>query len=87
MTKNWKNALVLAALMFVNYGLNAVSFRFIQHTSYVGVGVTDAVIAWYGFTMVQNIGKADTTLEKVGYTIGGIVGSILGLWLMVHFGK
>lgn len=77
----WRSALTLCGLMFVNYGLNAVSIRMLAKGSYLGVGATDALIAWYGFTMVKSIGQADTTFEKIGYTVGGIVGSLLGLYL------
>lgn len=77
----WKSAGTLGALMFVNYLLNCVSFRYVAKGSYVGVGFADAALAWWGFAMVQRIGKADTTFEKVGYTVGGILGSLLGLFL------
>jgi hypothetical protein len=77
----WKSAGRLCLLMFINYGLNAVSFRLLAMGSYFGVGTTDALIAWYGFTMVKKIGEADTRFEKIGYTVGGIGGSLLGLYL------
>lgn len=76
-----RNASVLAALMFVNYLLNAVSFRLLARGSYLGVGVSDALIAWWGFSMTKRIVKAETRLEQIGYTVGGILGSLLGLWL------
>lgn len=80
----WASAAKLAALMFINYGLIAVSFRMLAASSYVGVGVTDGLIAWYGFTVVKSIAAADSLAEKVGYSLGGVCGSLLGLWLTVH---
>ena len=77
----WKSAGGLLGLMFLNYGLNAFSFRMLAQGNYLGVGVSDALVAWYGFTMVQNVAKANTVLEKIGYTCGGILGSLFGLWL------
>lgn len=77
----WRSAGKLLVLMAVNYGLNAVSIRLLAKGSYWGVGATDALIAWYGFTAVQHIAKAETRLEQIGYTIGGIVGSLIGLRL------
>jgi hypothetical protein len=81
LTPESKNAWKLAVLMFVNYALNAISFRMIQRVSYVGVALSDALIAWWGFTMIQHINKAETKKEQIGYTIGGILGSVLGLYL------
>ena len=71
----------LGALMFVNYALNAASFRLIARGNYLGVGITDGLIAWWGFTMVQHIAKAETRTEQAAYTAGGIAGSLLGMWL------
>jgi hypothetical protein len=81
MTPENKSAAKLAVLMFVNYALNAISFRMIAVVSYAGVAIADALIAWWGFTMIQHINKAESTREQVGYTIGGILGSLLGLYL------
>jgi hypothetical protein len=77
----WKRSAWLLVLMFLNYGLNAVSIRLLAKANYLGVAATDAAIAWYGFTMMKNVQQANTRLEKVGYTIGGVLGSLLGLWV------
>lgn len=76
-----RNASHLAALMFINYALNAISFRLLAWGSYVGVAIADALLAWAGFTMFKRITEATTNLEKFGYTVGGVGGSLLGLWL------
>jgi hypothetical protein len=71
----------LGALMLVNYALNAASFRLLARGSYLGVGITDGLIAWWGFAMVRHIAKAETRTEQAAYTVGGIAGSLLGMWL------
>lgn len=71
----------LAGLMFVSYGLIAVSFRMLALGSYWGLGISDGLVAWWGFTTVKRIQKAETVWEQVGYTIGGIAGSLVGLWV------
>jgi hypothetical protein len=73
--------LKLAGLMFVSYGLIAVSFRMLALGSYWGLGITDGLVAWWGFTTVKRIQKAETVWEQIGYTMGGIAGSLLGLWV------
>lgn len=77
----WRAASGLMGRMFLNYGLIAISVRMLARGSYIGVGITDALIAWFGFTMLQNVTKADSRLEKVGYALGGCAGSLLGLWV------
>jgi hypothetical protein len=81
MTAETKNAFRLFALIFINYGLNAISFRMLAKVNYLGVAGADAMLAWWGFTMVQRIGVAETRREQVFYTLGGICGSMFGLWL------
>lgn len=81
MMRSWRNALVLTALMTANYGLIAVSFRMLAKGSYLGVGLSDGLIAWWGFTTTKRIQTAETRLEKVGYAVGGVVGSLIGLRL------
>ena len=73
-----RSAVVLGFLMFLNYGLNAISFRMLARGSYLGVASTDALIAWWGFTMVKRIGDAQSTSEKVGYTVGGLSAACWG---------
>lgn len=71
----------LAGLMCLNYGLNAVSFRFVAKGSYLGVAVADAAIASVGFTLLRSVASAETWQERAGYIVGGVVGSMLGIWL------
>lgn len=77
----WRGAAKLMVLMAANYGLNAISIRLLARGNYLGVAGTDAAIAWCGFTMFKQIGSADTGVEKLGYIVGGIVGSMIGMWV------
>jgi hypothetical protein len=79
--RNWRNAAMLFLLMGVNYGLITVGLRMVAKGSYTGVAISDALIAWWGFSIVQRIGKAETLLEKVLYTAGGVSGSLLAMWV------
>lgn len=73
--------LLFFALMFVNYALNAISFRMIARGSYWGTAWSDAAIAILGFSMIQHVAKADSLAAQAGYVSGGVFGSLLGLWL------
>jgi hypothetical protein len=76
-----KVAALLFVLMFLNYGLNAISFRMIARGSYVGTAVADAFIAAFGFSMIQEVAHAQTVMAFGGYVAGGVCGSLAGLWL------
>lgn len=72
---------MLFLLLAANYGLNVISFRMVARGSYVGTAFADTLLATWGFAMVQRIGRADTKLEKFGYVLGGVLGSLLALRL------
>jgi hypothetical protein len=77
------NATKLFVLMFLNYALNAFSFRMLAKANYLGVGAADAAIAYYGFTMLKGVQGANTRVEQAAYTFGGMFGSLFGVWLTV----
>jgi hypothetical protein len=74
-------ACLLFALMCLNYGLNTISFRMIARGSYVGTATADALIAALGFWMIQEVAHSQTWLAFAGYVLGGVSGSLLGLWI------
>jgi len=76
-----KVAGLLFAMMALNYGLNTVSFRMIARGSYIGTATADALIAAFGFWMIQEVSHAQTWLAFGGYVSGGVCGSLAGLWL------
>jgi hypothetical protein len=76
-----KIALLLFVLMFLNYGLNAASIRLLARNSYVGVAGIDALIAGCGFFMIGEVAHSQTWLAFLGYVVGGVTGSMLGMWL------
>lgn len=69
------------ALMFLNYGLNAINFRMVARCSYRGTALTDAAIAVLGFTLIRQVAETSALTAQVGYVCGGVCGSMLGLWL------
>ncbi len=76
-----KIAALLFVLMFANYGLNAASFRYVARGNYLGVASTDAVIALFGFYMIQEVAHTQTWIACLGYVSGGVLGSLAGMWL------
>jgi lipopolysaccharide export LptBFGC system permease protein LptF len=71
-------------MMFLNYLLICVNMRYVAKGSYVGVGASDALILVLGFTVIQQVAEAHSTLAQAGYIAGGVLGAQLGLWLTRH---
>ncbi len=69
------------ALMFLNYGLNAINFRMLARGSYWGTAWSDAAIAVLGFTLIRQVSETNAFLAQAGYVCGGVCGSMLGLYL------
>lgn len=76
-----KVAALLFVLMCLNYALNTISFRMIARGSYLGTAVADALIAAFGFWMINEVAHAQTMVAFGGYVSGGVAGSMIGLWL------
>lgn len=69
------------ALNLINYTVICVNMRYVARGSYAGVGISDALIAVLGFTIVQNVATAQGLVAQSGYVLGGVGGGLLGLWL------
>lgn len=69
------------AMMFLNYGLVVVNTRMIARGSYRGTALSDAAIAILGFTLIRHVAETDALTAMAGYVMGGVSGSMLGLWL------
>ncbi len=76
-----RRCLALAVRQFLNWLLVAMSFRFLAAGSYAGVAVVDGLIAFLSFTLTQKIADATTRSEQLAYTVGGVLGSLAGMWL------
>lgn len=66
----------------VAYLLATINFRVVQAGSYLGVAVTDAFLATFGFLVVRRVARAEEAWHLwLGYMLGGVLGGVLGLLL------
>lgn len=79
-----KRAAVTALLMFIQFGLVTLNFRYIAQGHYLGAVLTDILIASLGWSLLKRVASADTTSERIGYVIGAALGSPLGIYLTQH---
>lgn len=77
----------LALFFFVQllqYSILVVNFRVVAHGSYIGTAVTDLILAFNGFFIMQRVAKATKHSETAAYVIGSVTGSMIALWLSIH---
>jgi hypothetical protein len=72
---------LFAHIQFLNYLLIYMNYRMVARGSYLGTGITDAIILLINFTVIQRVAAAHSYPAQAGFIIGGVLGAQLGLWL------
>lgn len=79
------DALMLFVIQLINYTLLVLNFRAVAHADYFWSGLTDFVIASFGFFVIKKIAKSDDSFHLwLGYALGGLAGSFVGIWLSLQ---
>lgn len=68
------------------YLLITVNYRAVARGDYLWTAATDLSFAAFNFGLIRRIAKSESTAAWVGYTLGGCVGSMLGIFCS-HFLK
>jgi uncharacterized membrane protein YfcA len=83
--KKLKEASLLALIQIVSYSLLCINYRAVATTQYHEAAVTDFMIASLSFFVILKIAKSEDSLHQwMGYAIGSVIGSYLGIWLSVQ---
>jgi hypothetical protein len=83
--KKLKEASLLALIQIVSYSLLCINYRAVAATEYHEAAVTDFMIASLSFFVIRKIAKSEDSLHQwMGYAIGSVIGSYLGIWLSVQ---
>jgi lipopolysaccharide export LptBFGC system permease protein LptF len=72
---------LMFGLMCVQYALVAINTRKVAQGSYFGTAWSDALLAIFGFTLIQHVAQSDALSARVGYVLGGVCGGCAGVWL------
>ena len=76
---------VLALLMVVLYALGSVNMRAIAAARYKWIAVTNTGMCLLSFSIIHHVSNASTMIDQIGYTIGGVFGALLGVWLSTYW--
>ena len=77
-----KDSLLLFGVQIVSYSLMVINFRAVAMANYFWSGLTDFSIATFSFFIIKKIAKSDDSFHLwLGYALGGLVGSFVGIWI------
>jgi hypothetical protein len=80
--KKLKEFSIMFFIQVVSYTLLCINFRAVAQAHYVQSAASDFVIATLSFFVIKKIANGDNTLHQwLGYALGGVVGSILGIYV------
>lgn len=85
--KKWKDSSLLFLIQLINYTLIVINYRAVAHANYFWSGITDFAIASFSFFVIKKIAKSDNSMHLwLGYALGGLAGSFVGIWvsLLIH---
>ncbi len=86
-TKEVKTALQLGVMQFFNWGICTISWRAVAQANYMASVITDTALASLTFFVVRKMVKYQdevSFLQWVGYTVGGVCGTMVGIYSSVH---
>ena len=77
-----KEFLVMFFIQVVSYGLVCINYRAVAQAHYLWAALTDFTIATLSYFVIKKIAHSDNTFHQwFGYALGGVVGSLFGIWL------
>ena len=77
-----KEFLLFFSIQLVLYLLLVVNYRCVVNINYIGTTLTDFIIGSFNFFIVRKIAKSEDSLHQwAGYSIGGVIGGVLGLYI------
>jgi hypothetical protein len=77
-----KEFLIMFATQVTSYSILCINYRAVAQAHYFWSALSDFAIATLGYFVIKRIANSDNTLHQwLGYALGGVVGSILGIYL------
>jgi len=83
MRQSIKDFFILFATQLALYLLICINYRAVAQTNYWLASISDFVIATIAFFIIKKIAKDESksVFLWLGYALGGVAGSIAGIWI------
>lgn len=81
-----KGFLAVFASQVVNYAVLCINYRAVAHGNYLHIAISDFAAASVTYFIIRKIAKSEESIVLwLAYALGGVVGSILGVWLSATY--
>lgn len=79
--------LLLFLFQVLNYSLLCINYRAVAHANYLHIALSDFAVASVTYFLIRRIASSteDTLYHWLAYAMGGVVGSLLGVWLSATY--
>jgi hypothetical protein len=84
---HWRSFAKFAVLQSLYFIVAVTNIRALAHLQYGWAVLTDGLFCILTWTIVKNIGEAKDPYSRIGYVIGGMVGSLIGMWITNMWGN
>jgi hypothetical protein len=69
-------------IQVISYGLLCINYRAVAQAHYFWASLSDFAIATLGYFVIKRLATSDNTFHQwLGYALGGVVGSLFGIYL------
>ena len=73
---------LMFSIQVVSYGLLCINYRAVAQAHYFWASLSDFAIATLSYFVIKRIATSDNTFHQwLGYALGGVVGSLFGIYL------
>ena len=77
-----KEFLLMFAIQVASYSIICINYRAVAQAHYTWSALSDFVFASLSYFVIKRIAHSDNTFHQwLGYALGGVVGSVLGIYL------
>lgn len=69
-------------VQILSYSLLCINYRAVAQAEYFQAAISDFTIATLGYLVIKKLANSDNSFHQwLGYSLGGVVGSIVGIWI------
>lgn len=80
--KKFKEAAILFLIQLVSYSFLCMNYRAVAQKEYHIAAITDFVLASMSFFIIRKIARSEDALHQwIGYVLGSVAGSYLGIYI------
>jgi hypothetical protein len=77
-----KEFLLMFAIQVATYSIICINYRAVAQAHYAWSALSDFIFASLSYFVIKRIATSDNTFHQwLGYALGGVVGSVLGIYL------